>query len=226
MRSPSAECPLMWSNSSAVSGPGLLRMSSRVPILPMSWSSPPSRRCSSRVAGVAELHGRLHGIAGHPGGVPARIGVLGFERMHEHLHAIDQRLLVEPVELPDPALEVGLVETVLEDEIALFQRLVEPGPHLFGNDRLGEIIQRADPQALDRRGYLGHTGEHDDGHLGIETERLPEEGDAIHVRHVDVGDAQRDFAVLRRYASASGPEPACATDRPCASIRRARVSRT
>ena len=115
IRSPSAVCALMCSNSSGVSGPGLLRMSSRVPILPMSCSSPPRRICSSRVAGVAELNRGLHGVAAHPARVTAGVGVLGLQGVHQHLHAVDERLLVEPVQLPDPTLQVLLVEPVLQD---------------------------------------------------------------------------------------------------------------
>ena len=82
------------------------------------------------LAGVAELHRRLHRVAAHPRRVAAGVGVLGLERVHQRLDAVDQGLLVAPVELPDAALEVLLVEPVLEHQVALLQRLVHPGPDL------------------------------------------------------------------------------------------------
>ena len=194
IRSPSVVCTLMCSNSSPVSGPGLFRMASRVPILPMSWSSPPSRICSSGSPAQTELRRRLHRVAAHPGGVTAGVGILGFERVHQHLHAVDERLLVAAVELPHPALEVLLVKAVLPDQIPLLERLLHPGAHLVDQHRLREVVQRADLETFHRRTDLGHAGEHDDGHVGVEPERFAKEGHSVHLGHVDVRDADRDLA--------------------------------
>ena len=51
---PRTGCCLMTSNSAGVSGPGLPRMSSGTPILPMSWSSAPRRRTSRSSGGKHE----------------------------------------------------------------------------------------------------------------------------------------------------------------------------
>ena len=70
-------------NSSPVSGPGLRRIASGMPILPMSCSSAPSRitRVSAGVDAepVAERSGQLRDLAG----VVVRVGVLGLERRRQ-----------------------------------------------------------------------------------------------------------------------------------------------
>jgi hypothetical protein len=146
-------------------------------------------------SGVAELDGGLDGVARHPGGVAAGVGVLGLERVHQHLHAVDERLLVAPVELPHPALEVLLVESVLEHQVALLQRLVHPGADLFDHDGLGDIVERPELQALDGGAHLRHPGQHDHGHIGVAPDRFPQEGHPVHLGHVDVGDAHRHLAL-------------------------------
>jgi hypothetical protein len=135
----------------------------------------------------------------------AGVGVLGLERMHQHLHAVDQRLLVEPIELPDAALEVLLVEAVLQDELALLERLVDSGTDLVHQWRLGDVVQGAQLEALDRGRHLGDAGEHHDGHVRKAAQRLAQELEAVHDRHVDVGDDQRHLAAALEVAEGFRP---------------------
>ena len=63
---PRAVCSLTCSNSAGVSGPGLFRMSSRVPILPMSCSSRAESDVLEELAHVAEVHRGLLRRIGPP----------------------------------------------------------------------------------------------------------------------------------------------------------------
>ena len=155
-----------------------------------------------QLADVAELNRGLHRVPADPGGVAAGVGVLRLQRVHQGLHPVDQRFLVAAVQLPDAGLEILLIESVLQHQLALFQRLVHPSAHLFHHHRLGDVVEGAELEALDGRSHVGHAGQHDDRHVGKEPERLAEEGDPVHLRHVDVGDAERDltFAAQERPA--------------------------
>ena len=59
--------------------------------------------------------------------------------------------------------------------------------------RLRDVVQGPQLQTLDRRVHLGHAGQHDDGHVRIAQQGLTEEGDPIHLGHVDVRNADRDL---------------------------------
>ena len=102
MRSPSAGCSLIWRNSSAVSSPGLCRTDSRVPIFPMSCSSPPSRMPSRLVPHEAEALGGGHGVLADADRVASGVGVLGLERARQHLDALEEELLDALRLLPAP----------------------------------------------------------------------------------------------------------------------------
>jgi len=127
--------------------------------------------------------------------VPAGVRVLGLQRVDQHLHAIDERLLVEAVEVPHPALEMLLVKPILQNQISLLQRLLNPGLHFVNQHRLRDVIECPHLEALDGCAHLGDPGQHDDGHVGIELERLTEERHAVHLGHVDIGDTDWDFTV-------------------------------
>ncbi len=44
--------------------------------------------------------------------------------------------------LRHPALEIFLVEPLLQQQVALLQRLEHPGPHLLHHRRLLEVVER------------------------------------------------------------------------------------
>jgi hypothetical protein len=128
------------------------------------------------------------------------VDVLFFQHPDRHLNLAHELLLVAKIERADGALEpllVALLEkTVFLDEAALLQRVVHPGPDLVHQHRLGEIVGGAVLKTLHRGGDLRHTGEHDEGHIGPPAVHLPEEGEAVHLGHVEIADDEGHFALV------------------------------
>ena len=87
--SPRATCCLTMSYSAAVSRPGLRRIGSGMPILPMSWSSPASWIERDDVRVEAEPLGQEDRVAGDVLGVPLRIAVLRVDGDDEALEDVE-----------------------------------------------------------------------------------------------------------------------------------------
>src|SRR5690242_1020136 len=64
-----------------------------------------------RITREPENRRRLYGVPTDAGRMAAGVGILGFERLDQHLHAVDQRLFVAPIQLAHPALEILLIES-------------------------------------------------------------------------------------------------------------------
>ncbi len=84
-----------------------------------------------------------------------------------------------------------LVALVLLDEAAFVERLRHPRAHLVQVKRLGDVVERAHLEAGDGTLDLGD-GRHDD-HRGLRPagDHLAQQGDAVHLRHPQVGNEQR-----------------------------------
>ena len=80
MRAPSAGWRLICSNSSGVSGSGFCRMSSASPILPMSWSSAPSRMTATSDSGSRSCRAMTTDGLADALRVACGVGVAGVER--------------------------------------------------------------------------------------------------------------------------------------------------
>ena len=94
MSAPITVCRFITVNSSSVSGPGLLRIASGIPILPTSCSSAPIRTALQIAAREAELLADEDGELGDRVGVAAGVGVLRLERRRQGCHG-GQVLLLE-----------------------------------------------------------------------------------------------------------------------------------
>ena len=79
--------------SSSVSGPGLVRISSGIPIFPMSWNSAPSSTRFRVAASEPELLADVHGHVPDPARVRGGVLVLRLERVGERLDGREERAL-------------------------------------------------------------------------------------------------------------------------------------
>ena len=80
IRAPCPGCRLSWSYSSAVSGPGLRRIASLRPILPMSWSSAPEPKDVELRRAQTHLTSDQHGQGADALGVAGRVRIARVER--------------------------------------------------------------------------------------------------------------------------------------------------
>ena len=187
---------MTWRNSSSVSDPGLCSTASRIPILPMSCSSPPIRIVSRAAASnPSSLRGR-DGILAHPDRVTPGVGVLGLERAREHLHAFQKQLL-DPLGLGvHLLLEMRLVVAVLHDQRPLLHHPHDARVHLLHRDRLQQEIGGAELERVYRGAGLGHAAEHDHRGVGPAAPHLGEEAHAVELGHAKIGDDEGELAGL------------------------------
>ena len=89
------------------------------------------------------------------------------------------------------ALEVLLIEPVLQHERALLEHARNPGLQLADGDGLQQEVRRAHVQAIDGRGGLAHAGEHDDRGVRISLAQGTEQANPVELGHLHVGDDER-----------------------------------
>ena len=185
-------------HSSSVSLPGLRRMLSGMPILPMSWSRAPRPRSGSSRSGTPQPLGDGQGVADHPLGVVGDLVLAGVERRHQRPEGGG----VVGLQVAEGLLELGgpVAHPLLQAAPVALPRQLEPplgeGP-LDGADEVGhlgrleEVVGGPLAQAVHRRLGVAEGGQHDDRGVGPE---LPEAGQqpvAPLARHLHVADDER-----------------------------------
>ncbi len=121
----------------------------------------------------------------------ARIGILGFERLHQRVHPFEKNLLDAPRLDRHPRLQVLLIAFVFENEPAFVQRLAHPRPHFIQMEGLGHIVERAELQAGDGALHFRHRRHHDHRGVGPAYHDFAQQCDAVHLRHPQVRDDER-----------------------------------
>ena len=147
------------------------------------------------------------GVRGHARRVAAGVGVLGFQRVRQRLHPLEEQLLDATRLLLHALLEVVLVVAVLEDQPALLEGLTHPRLHVVHLERLGHVVERALRQAPDRAREVRDGGDHHDARVGPARPHLGQQLDAVHLRHPDVGHEQLrrlPLQLAQRLAAARG----------------------
>src|SRR2546425_7256847 len=145
-----------------------------------------------------QLRGDRGRQIGHARRVPAHVGVLRFERVHQRLERGDgDALELHPLALQlggarrDLFLEPLVYLAALEQHLAALERPLHRPPQVGELDRLREVIHRAALHAQRRAGGVVHGREHQDRQLGLDLDRLGHEIDAARPRHPDVAQHQR-----------------------------------
>ena len=102
----------------------------------------------------------------------------------------------------DLFLEPLVQMPVLEMHLAALEGTLHCPAQVCELDRLGEIVQRAALHAERRAGCVIDGGEHQDGEIGLDLERLRHEVHAAGAGHADIGQHQRDLVeaqLLQRF---------------------------
>ena len=160
---------------------GLVRISSRTPILPMSCSRRTERhRAPHDVCGRPQLARDGRRVLAHPHAVPMRVRILRFERLGQRLDAAEELLLDAARLRLHLLLEPVLVVAVLEHEAPAFEHRGDPGPDLLQMERLGEVVQRPHREAADRRLHVAVATDHHDRRVGPAGAELTQEREAVH----------------------------------------------
>ncbi len=201
---------MIWRNSSSVSVPGLVEH--RLARADLADVVQLAAQADAVQAGAVEAEAlrRSHGVLAHPDRVPAGVGVLGLERPGQHLDALQEQLLDPHRLLVHLALEVLLIEPVLQHQRALLEHARDPGLQLADGDGLEQEVRRAHVEAIDGRRRLAHAGEHDDRGVRVALAQGPEQADPVQLGHAHVGDDERRLPDAlehaERLAAAAGLE--------------------
>ncbi len=119
-------------------------------------------------------------------------------------HALEHRVdLVQPRGAADDAEarardEVRGLRRLLPREVTRAQRLGDDLAHLVFVEGLGEVVEGAGLQRLDRGVDGAVRGDHHHGQIGIFAQRLAEQGHAVHLRHAQIGDHEVDVVLAER----------------------------
>ena len=100
---------------------------------------------------------------------------------------------------------LSLIGAVLEHQPALLQRLRDARAHFLELIRLDDVVHRADREAAHRDLDVGHGGDHHDRDVGVAARDLAEQLEAVHLRHAQVAQHERDRVVRSSSSSASTP---------------------
>ena len=112
-----------------------------------------------------------------------------------------------PKRAPSPA---GVGVASAPRELARLERLGDDLADLVLVERLGDEVERAALERLDRGVDRAVRGDEDDGQLGLLLERLAEERHPVDLGHLQVGDDQIDVVLLeQRRAPARRPRRSC-----------------
>ena len=151
IRAPISGCLRIWACSSSVSGPGLRRIASGTPILPMSWRTPATRTrstCSRRQPELAR-----HQLAVAPDGlrVARGAGVAHVERLGEVEHGDEVGVAaVRGLVVADrqDALDLGAVEdgAVAAEGLGRVERLVRGSQQRVGGGAMSRVGGDAEAQ--------------------------------------------------------------------------------
>ena len=131
-------------------------------------------------------------VVAHTDRVASGVGVLDLEGIRQRLHTRKKELFESPRLRLDLFLEPLLVFSILEDEAPFLEHLRDAGAHLLEMERLGEIVHRALRETAHRDLHVRHRGDHHDGGVRMMGPNVPEELDAVHARHAEIADDQRD----------------------------------
>ena len=126
----------------------------------------------------------------------ARVRVLELERLGERLHTGEKQLLESAGLLRDTLLEAFAVGAILENETALFERLRDARADVLELIGLDDVVGRADREAVHRDLDVGHRGDHDDRDVGKARANLSQQLEAVHLRHAQVAQHERDRVLL------------------------------
>ena len=132
--------------------------------------------------------------------VATKVGVLG-------LQGVDQDFECRrgnPLQAVALAMELGgagrdlflqpLVQmAILEMHLPALERALDGAAEIGELDRLGEIVHRAALHAERRAGRVVDGGEHQDGEIGLDLQRLRHEVHATGAGHADIGQHQGDL---------------------------------
>ena len=124
------------------------------------------------------------------------VDVPGLKHPDRHLDLPEEHLPVAPGQVAKLVLEPFLVAllqpAILQNQPAFLERALDPGSNLLDQDRFGQVVGRAELKRLDRRLHVRHPGDHQHGGIGTPGLDLPDQGQPVHPRHVQIGDHQRD----------------------------------
>ena len=208
---PRSVCACITRHSAGLSGPGLTRMSSGTPILPMSWSRNPYSSAGSAASAGSTARGELERVALHPLRVLARARVLRLQRRRERGHRLHVGALEQAALCSFDLEEMSKIACV-EHELILFRAPRRPA-HRCSHGRAGEPFDDADqlerPERLQHErvgaggaGDLLHVlharQQHDPdlprvgARLQLAAEREPVHARHAHVEHDHVGTVLRD----------------------------------
>ena len=126
----------------------------------------------------------------------ARVRVLELERLGERLDAGEEQLLEPPRLHRDALLEALLVGAVLEDEPPLLERLRDARADVLELVRLGDVVHGADGEAVHGDLDVGDGGDHHDRGVGQARADLSQQLEAVHLRHAQVAQHERDGVLL------------------------------
>ena len=147
----------------------------------------------------ADLVGDRSGQVRDTSGVPAHVGVLRLEGVHQRLecrHGNPLELLALAVQLGgaggDFFFEPLVQVTILEQHLAAFQGTLHRAAQVGELDRLGEVVHRTALHAQGGAGRVVDGREHQDGELGLDLDGLGHEIDAAGSGHADVAQHEGD----------------------------------
>ncbi len=121
----------------------------------------------------------------------ASIGVFGLQSPGKHLDTLEEKLLNPLGLLLNLPLQVLLIEPILKDQCALFERANDPGLELAERNRLQQEIRGAQVETIDGGGGLTHATEHDDGAVREPMPHRLQEAHTVELRHPHIRDDQR-----------------------------------
>ena len=169
-----------------------------MPILPMSCRRTPRPSASSSPLREAVRPGERDRIGVHAPGVELGAHLPGGEGRAQGLEGRQVGLLQLPEGggqvaggLRHPVLEEDVMLAVLDQELAALERALGGEQDLVEVDRLQDEVARALLEALHRHRDVAGAGQHDDRRVGVPGPHVAEQLEAVHARHLEIGDRER-----------------------------------
>lgn len=125
------------------------------------------------------------------------MSVLYFERFGKRLHAGEEQLFEAPCLSLHALFQALLITAVLDQKPAFFEGLGNARADLIEIERLHEVIHRADSQAADGDINVSYGGDEHDGRVRVLEPHLAQELNAVHLRHAQIGEHERDRRVAQ-----------------------------